>query len=284
MAGLKVLINGAGIAGNAVAFWLSKLGHNVTVIERFPGLRVNGLQLDLHGHGSEVRKRIGLEHAFRSKAAPEQGLQVVDRSGRCQVYFPANKSGKGVQSITSDFEIMRRDLCWIMYDVTKDRAKYIFGTSIESFEEKGGSLEVRFDILIGAHGQGSRTRKMMLGSDVADGFRSLDECVAYFTIPRPMQHGEEYIATSYIAPGGRAVMTRRHNRHEMQVYITCRSISERLNSVWRGDVREEKKAFAKVFEAQGGKSKPSQSHQTKLTTFTASVKASLSWILGSRAV
>jgi 2-polyprenyl-6-methoxyphenol hydroxylase-like FAD-dependent oxidoreductase len=54
---MKVLINGGGIAGNALAFWLSKLGHSVTVVERFPTLRTTGLQIDLRGHGIEVMKR-----------------------------------------------------------------------------------------------------------------------------------------------------------------------------------------------------------------------------------
>ena len=53
MAPLKVLITGAGIAGNALAFWLSKLGHSVTVIERFPSLRASGLQIDLRGQASK---------------------------------------------------------------------------------------------------------------------------------------------------------------------------------------------------------------------------------------
>jgi 2-polyprenyl-6-methoxyphenol hydroxylase-like FAD-dependent oxidoreductase len=41
---MKVIISGAGIAGNALAFWLSKqLGHDVTVVERFPSLRATRL-------------------------------------------------------------------------------------------------------------------------------------------------------------------------------------------------------------------------------------------------
>ena len=89
-------------------------------------------------------KLMGLEHAFRSNSAPEQGIQIVDNSGIRWAFFPVNKSSKGGQSFTTDFEIMRGDLCRIMYDATKDRVKYVFGTSIESFEEKSGSLEVRF--------------------------------------------------------------------------------------------------------------------------------------------
>ncbi|KAL4975137.1 FAD binding domain protein [Aspergillus desertorum] len=255
MTNLKVLISGAGIAGNALAFWLSKLGHEVTVVERFPNLRTSGLQVDIRGHGIGVLKRMGLEGAFRSNAVPEQGMQMVDSTGRRRAYFPANKSGTGSQSFTSDYEIMRGDLCRIIYDATKDRAKYVFGTSIETFEEKGRAIEVRFangekarfDILVGADGQRSQTRKIMLGSDGEDPFHPLNEYTAYFTIPRPMEDGEEYIATSYIAPGGRFVLTRRHNPRRMQVYLTGKSVTEKLKGVERGDVREEKKAFAEAF-------------------------------------
>jgi len=257
---MKILISGAGIAGNALAFWLSKLGHSVTVVERAANLRTNGLQIDLRGHGIEVIRRMGLEQAFRSKAAPEHGLQIVDASGRRRAYFPANKSGKGLQSFTSDFEIMRGDLCLLLHDATGDQTEYIFGTWIESFEEKGGGLEVRFgdgrtdrfDLLVGADGPGSRTRTMMLGSDAADAFYPLHgEYIAYFTIPRPMQEGEEYIATSFIAPGGRAILTRRSNAHQVQVYLSCRTELERLNGIRRGDVEAEKAVFAEIFRGAG---------------------------------
>lgn len=259
MTRMKILINGAGIAGNALAFWLSKLGHDVTVVERFPSLRATGLQVDLRGHGIEVMKRMGLEQAFRSKAAPEQGLQVVDSSGRRRAYFPANKSGKGPQSFTTDFEIMRGDLCRLIYDATKDRAKYIFGTSIEGFEQNDTFVEVRFadgktdrfDLLVGADGQGSRTRKMMLGSNTADAFYPLEGVyVAYFTIPRPVQQGEEYIATLYMAPGSRGVMTRRHSPDEIQIYIGYTADPKRPNTALR-DAKEQKAVLREIFQGAG---------------------------------
>lgn len=65
MAPLKVLICGAGITGNTLAFWLSKTGHEVMVIEHFPGLRATGLQVDLRGPGIQVLKRMGLEESLR---------------------------------------------------------------------------------------------------------------------------------------------------------------------------------------------------------------------------
>lgn len=273
---LKVLISGAGIAGNALAFWLTRLGHDVTVVERYPVLRTSGLQLDLRGPGIEVLRRIGLEQAFRAKSAPEKGMQIVDSRGRRRAYFPASESGgKEKQGLTSEFEIMRGDLCRLFYDAAtkparNNGAKYKFGTAIESFEQDDNSVEVRFengetdryDLLVGADGQWSRTRRMMLGLEAgsdgiprADGLHPVEGLYfAYFTLRRPIQEGEEYIATSYLAPGKRGIMTRRHSPHEMQVMLSCKTDSDRLKNARRGDVEEEKRAFAEIFQGAGWQS------------------------------
>lgn len=48
-------------------------------------------------------KRMGLEQEFRAKSVPEQGVQMVGEYGKRKAFFPANKSGKGRQSFTTDF-------------------------------------------------------------------------------------------------------------------------------------------------------------------------------------
>ena len=259
---MKTLIIGAGIAGNALAFWLSKLGHDVTIIERFPALRTTGLQIDLRGHGIEVLKRMGLEPAFRAKMAPEEGFEVVGSSGRQWGFFPANRSGKGLQALTTDYEIMRGDFCQLMYDATKDRAKYLFGTTVEAFTDKDGEVEVhfssgsrdRFHLVVAADGQNSRTRRMMLGSKTDEGFMPLKgSYIGYYTISRPIEEGERYIATGYITTGRRGIMVRRHSPTEMQVYLMCGTESKRLKNAPRGDVEEEKAALAEIFQGAGWK-------------------------------
>ncbi|KAM5349470.1 hypothetical protein ACJ41O_005975 [Fusarium nematophilum] len=259
MAKLKILICGGGIAGNAVAFWLSKRSHDVTVVERFPSLRDTGLQIDLRGFGIEVLKRMGLEKEFRARSVQEQGLEVVDSSGRSKAYFPANRTGQGLQSFTTDFEIMRGDLCRLLYDASKDRAKYVFGVSIERFEQHDGFVEVffsdgkkdRFDLLVGADGQGSRTRRMLLGPYVDDPMHNLGVYIGYFTIPRPVQKGEEFRGTFYVAPGKRLVITRRHAPHTKQVYLISLAHSERMEKAQRGDVEQEKHALTDIFQGAG---------------------------------
>ncbi|GKT45481.1 uncharacterized protein ColSpa_05662 [Colletotrichum spaethianum] len=262
---LKVLISGGGIAGNALAFWLSKLGHDVTVVEWFPTLRASGLQLDLRGHGITVMKRMGIEEEFRAKSAPEQGLQFVNSSGKLLARFQSgNENGKGLQNFTTDYEIMRGDLCKIIYNATKDRTKYIFGTSIEHLEDKGGSVQVRFkngqeesfDLVVGADGQRSRTRKMMLGSQSIDPVVPLSGMhVAYFTTPMPMKKGDDFNATAYVATNNRAIMLRRQSTDHMQIYLLCKPNSKEFGDVQQSSVEKQKEAMAKVFQGAGWQTK-----------------------------
>ena len=259
MAPMKVLIVGAGIAGNCMAFWLAKLGYDITVIERFPELRASGLQIDLRGHGIEVLRRMGLEQAFRERSAPELGLEVVDGSGRRRGYFPANTSGQGRQSFTSELEIMRSEMTRLLHGAVKDRVKFVFGTTIERLDQKhdDDSVEVRFsdgktdrfDLVVGADGLWSRTRRTAFGPQ---GYHPLNQqYVAYFLLPRPIKEGEQYIATAHLGTQNRAMMLRRSSPDQIQVYLGCTGQSERLRNARRGDVEEEKAALAEVFQGTG---------------------------------
>ncbi|KAL4935129.1 hypothetical protein BDV06DRAFT_234621 [Aspergillus oleicola] len=270
MAPLNILISGAGIAGTALAFCLSKLGHTVTVIERAPELRMNGLQLDLRGPGLQVLRRMGLEESFRKYTVAEQGLELVDKNGKRWGFFPANRSGKGLQSFTTDFEIMRGDLCRGLVEACGDEVKFVFGVYVVRFEDKQeGCVDAvfsdgttgRYDLVVGADGVGSRMRRMMLGDEddssrdnPKTGYRSLGVFAAYCTVPKPIEPGEEYNATSFISTGNRGIMTRRHDPKVLQVYAMCRTrASARLEDPSRGNNEEEMRALAEVFRGAGWK-------------------------------
>jgi hypothetical protein len=79
---------------------------------------------------------MGLDQQFLARRAKELGAQVVDIPGRRRASFPVNILGKGEQRFTAEHEIMRGDLCRLLYGATKDRTKYIFGTRIKRYERK----------------------------------------------------------------------------------------------------------------------------------------------------
>ncbi|PNP74969.1 hypothetical protein FNYG_11693 [Fusarium nygamai] len=274
MARLRIVICGAGIAGTALAFWLSQ-HHDVTIIERFPDLRSTGLQIDIRGHGIEVLKRMGLETAFRGVSVKEEGLEFVNSNGKVVAYFPANRSGEGLQSFTTDYEIMRGDLINLLYENVRDRVRFLFETTVDGFEQLSDSVEVRlsngqkdrYDLLIGADGQWSRTRKQMLGPDTKDPINLLGVYAGYFTIPRHIKDGETYNGTAYIAPGKRLLFTRRHKPDSVQVYLVGQTDSERVMAARKGGVEQEKAILSELFRSAGWRSEELVTEMQESTDF-----------------
>lgn len=255
---LKILVCGGGIAGPALAYWLTRSGHQVVVVERFPALRAMGAQVDLRGQGIEAAKRMGLIGAIRSKLVDEAGVSFVDSRGRIKATMLANTSGQGAQSLTSEYEIMRGDVVRILHDVTKDDVEYVFGKTVERFEQDDEKVLAHFsdgtsdpfDLLVGADGQGSRIRKGILPPDAADPYLRMGIHMAYWFIPRtPADDGN--IRNTYLAPGGRMIMRRSHNPTETQVYFVLRERSEEASAIHRAPLDQQKQFWIERFRETG---------------------------------
>lgn len=190
---LKILIAGGGIAGPALAHFLSRAApqhrrFEITIAERNPDLRATGAQIDLREQGIEVVRRAGLDAAVRAARVDEEGTCFVGPDGRdVAPGVMATKPGEGRQTFTSEYEIMRGDLVRILADATRGRedVTWIFGKGVEGWVEidgdddddddgnekggGGGGVRVTFtdgsagtyDLLVGADGQGSRIRQAM---------------------------------------------------------------------------------------------------------------------------
>ncbi|WP_328719048.1 FAD-dependent monooxygenase [Streptomyces sp. NBC_00247] len=253
---LRVLVAGGGIAGQALAYWLARGGHRVTVVERFPALRATGAQVDLRGQGIEAIERMGLLDAVRAELVDEPGVAFVDSRGRARATIMANTSGRGRQTLTSEYEIMRGDLVRILADATKDDVSQVFGLSVEGFEQdehrvvasfSDGSTG-EFDLLVGADGQGSRIRRAIL-PEGTDPYWRVGIHMAYWFVPRTASDGD--IRDTYMVPGGRQIMRRSHNPAETQVYFVLREQSEEASAVHREPVERRREFWAGRFRDAG---------------------------------
>ncbi|KAL8790071.1 MAG: hypothetical protein Q9213_000773 [Squamulea squamosa] len=257
MKSLNILICGGGCAGPSLAFWLARAGHRVTIVERFPALRATGAQIDIREQGIEVVKRMGLLDTIRSKRVVEDGMSFVDAQGRNKATIMANTSGKGAQSMTSEYEIMRGDLVRILYDATKDNVEYIFGNTVEHFEQDDECVTVHFsdgstgtyDMLVGADGQGSRIRAAIQPPDAPDPVRRLGLYLAYWFVPRIAT--DDHLCRICHFPGSRAIMARTHSATEGQANFGFRDDSEEVRSMPKAPLETQKQFWAQKFKDVG---------------------------------
>ncbi|MEV0705301.1 FAD-dependent oxidoreductase [Saccharopolyspora sp. NPDC050389] len=254
---LKVLVCGGGIAGQATAYWLVRGGHRVVVVERFPALRATGAQVDLRGQGIEAVEAMGLLDVVKSKLVDEAGVAFVNAQGKTRATIMANTSGQGRQTLTSEYEIMRGDLVRILNDATKNDVDYVFGTSVDRFEQdekkvvayfSDGSSDA-FDLLIGADGQGSRVRRAILPAGTPEPYWQMGIHMSYWFVPRIAS--DSNIRDTYNAPGGRMIMRRSHHPDETQVYFVLRETSEEASATHREPVERQKEFWAERFRGAG---------------------------------
>ena len=216
MSNLRVLIVGASIAGPTAAYWLSRAGARVTIIERFPQLRTAGQNIDIRTAGVNVmRKMPGMEAAVRAKTTQMDGMSWVRDDGR--PYGPIRATGDpDQQSLVSEYEIFRGDLAKILFDMTKDdeSIEYMFGEQVVSMQQSGnedGPLTVVFanglatseyDLVLACDGATSRTRALGFGCGVREHVEPMNCWAAYFSIKEDLLKGSK-VAQGYSAVGGR---------------------------------------------------------------------------------
>ena len=166
-----VVISGAGIAGPARAFWLTRNGYRVTVLEIAPGIRPGGQTVDLRGAGGDVVERMGLIDQMRARAVEQAGAAWVRSDGSRRAEMPVTAfDGNG---LVSKLEILRGDLVDVLYQATKDSAEYRFGTSISEATQNDDGVNVtlvdgtmlRADLLVGADGPHSSVRRLVFGPE-----------------------------------------------------------------------------------------------------------------------
>jgi 2-polyprenyl-6-methoxyphenol hydroxylase-like FAD-dependent oxidoreductase len=200
----KVLISGAGLAGPAAAFWFSRAGYEVTVVEQAHELRRSGNGVDVRAEALSVIDRMGLSLAVRRNAVITKGILFVDRHDRQRARVDKAGMERMVQS--EDVEILRGDLASLLHGATRNDVEYVFGDSIMMLAQDDTGVDVtfdrgsprRFDLVVGADGFHSNVRRLAFGPE--ERFRVFKH--HYFaTVSADPAVGELQWTTTYNEPG-----------------------------------------------------------------------------------
>ncbi|MFD9547197.1 FAD-dependent monooxygenase [Nocardia salmonicida] len=191
---LHVLVSGGGIAGNAVALQLLRNGIRTTVVERAAVPRPGGQAVDLRGPSKEAAQRMGLMAGIAEYQLDERGMSYIDGDGK--IYARMAMEDFDGQGAVAEIEITRGDLNQVLLDAlaTADngRLDYRYGEWIDALVQDDAGVDVtfasgateRFDLVIGADGIHSATRRLVFGPEEKFS-TNLGGYGAFFTMPKP---------------------------------------------------------------------------------------------------
>jgi 2-polyprenyl-6-methoxyphenol hydroxylase-like FAD-dependent oxidoreductase len=190
---MQILISGASIAGPVLAYWLTRHGFDVTVVERAPALRkTGGHAVDLFRPAMEISERMGVLPRIEGHATGTTVLRVH----RPWASKPARIDYLKLIGAVSDrhVEIMRDDLSEIYYDASRNDVEYVFGDQITAISDDGDvSFEHgaprKFDLIVGADGLHSGVRRIVFGDDVPERF--LGGYLSVVSVPKPLARDGE---------------------------------------------------------------------------------------------
>ncbi|MFC0863353.1 FAD-dependent monooxygenase [Sphaerimonospora cavernae] len=163
-----VLISGAGVGGPTLAYWLARYGFRVTVVEHAEKPRSSGNPVDVRGRAVDVAERMGVLPRLREAAVGTTGVSFVDAAGG-----RVGRIDMRAFQQPDEVELPRGDLASILYEASRDDVEFLFDDSIATLEQDEHGADVafdraaprRFDLVIGADGLHSMTRRLAFGPE-----------------------------------------------------------------------------------------------------------------------
>ncbi|WDR01920.1 FAD-dependent monooxygenase [Devosia algicola] len=201
---MKIAINGCGIAGPTLAWWLRRDGHEPVLLERAKQVREGGYIIDFWGTGYDVAEQMGLLPALKTRGYNMEHLLTVTAGGRTTSSINATVFDTLAEG--RYFSIARSALSAGIFQACEG-IETRFGTEVTQIDDRGDQVIVglsdgtseNFDLVVGADGLHSKIRALVFGPQEQFEQR-LGFHVAAFTM-NGYQPRDELTVVSHTVPG-----------------------------------------------------------------------------------
>ncbi|MGA8115447.1 MAG: FAD-dependent monooxygenase [Actinocatenispora sp.] len=246
--GVRVLISGAGVAGPALAYWMTRYGAATTVVEIAPALRTSGFAVDFRGPTHMgVLNRMGVLDELRAVQTHSGAMSCVDENSQEIFGLPVEFAG-------GDLEVHRRDLSRVLYECSAPDTEYLWGNAITAMTETAEGVHVdfthapsrTFDVVVGADGLHSGVRRLAFG-DEQRYVKHLGYYLAGWDLPNTLGAGAT--AQQYNVPGRMASVSAdvRDSTRAGALFVFS---SPRLEYDWH-DIEAHKRVVTQRFAGMG---------------------------------
>ncbi|MFK5977735.1 MAG: FAD-binding domain [Rhizobiaceae bacterium] len=224
---MKVAINGTGIAGPTLAYWLKHYGHEPVLFEKSPTLRTGGYIIDFWGAGYKIADKMGIIPTMMKDAYIMERIRTVTAGG----YTTSSLNVKSFMKLNDGryMSIARSELARNIYNAC-DGIETRLATSVTGFEDHDDKTEVQlsngksedFDLLIGADGLHSHVRELAFGPQ--ENFeKHLGFYVAAFTLSN-YQPRDELTYLSHTVPGKQVSRISLRNNETLFLFIFAKNL------------------------------------------------------------
>jgi 2-polyprenyl-6-methoxyphenol hydroxylase-like FAD-dependent oxidoreductase len=169
----KVLVSGASIAGLSTAYWLTKLGYHVTVVELAAQPRLGGAAINVQGDALASAKQMGIFEQLKAHRLPPMQLTFTSADEVPETPPLPVAAEPLVDEEPEEIEIERDKLVTILLAALQNKVDFLFSNRITGLAETAEAMHVTFaqgaprafDLVFGCDGLHSGVRKLWFGHE-----------------------------------------------------------------------------------------------------------------------